>query len=168
MIEFGQCRYWSFRTRLVTYFGSVGGRNSSINRPRGNSSLYDFFRNKLFRIRFPKKERVAYKMELIDHTIDTLINTIRYENKFKELIETRGLKKMFPVESFHGRDETFVCADGHLIFKESLVFEGKFHISFNAQQLVDVIFRRYSQRRYQKAERLEPFIATCQKTKTSS
>jgi hypothetical protein len=70
--------------------------------------------------RFPKNEQVAYSMKLEDYVVESILHTTSYENNFKYLVTERGLKKVFPVKDFHGKEETFVCDDGKKLFKEAV------------------------------------------------
>ena len=70
--------------------------------------------------RFAPKEIKKFSMKLEDYVVDSLIKSTTYENNFKHLIKTRNIKKIFPHEDFHGKDETFQVNDGKSLFKEAL------------------------------------------------
>lgn len=70
--------------------------------------------------RFPKKEQISFQMKLEDFIIDNLLKTTTYENNFKFLMDEKKIKKIFPEQSFHGKDETFQIDDGKALFKEAI------------------------------------------------
>ena len=59
-------------------------------------------------------------MKLENFVVDDLIKTTAYENNFKYLMEVKGIKKIFPEKSFHGKDETFQYDDGKGLFNEAI------------------------------------------------
>lgn len=70
--------------------------------------------------RFAPKEIKKFSMQLEDYVVDSLLKSTTYENNFKHLIKAKNVKKIFPHEDFHGKDETFQVNDGKALFKEAL------------------------------------------------
>ena len=59
-------------------------------------------------------------MKLEDYIVDNLYKTTTFENNFKFLMDQKKIKKIFPEQSFHGKDETFQIEDGKAFFKEAI------------------------------------------------